>query len=318
MPIFIALFFWYLINSIAHGYNKLINKHNKRWIRWVSLGLSLFTFAALITLLIYGIRTNVESLIDAAPRYQQNLQQLIARIVNLLNIEGAINVKSLMNMINLPKAISYIGGGLANLVTNAGLVIAYIVFLFIEQNNFKHKINIILNKYHKKKKLKYNRIMTRINQKVKKFLSVKTFLSAMGALFSFVFMRYVNLDFATFWAVLMFVMGFIPTFGAIISTVFPSVIALLQFDSLMPFIIVLGGSASAQILFGNILEPKMMGDTLNMSPLLIMIALVFWGTVWGIVGMFLGVPLMVIVTLILAEIKKTEPIAILFSQNGEI
>jgi len=115
-----------------------------------------------------------------------------------------------------------------------------------------------------------------------------------------------------------FVMNYIPVVGSILGTVFPSLLALIQFDSFYPFIIVTGLICLMQFLTGNILEPRVMGNRLNLSPLVILLSLTLWGAIWGIVGMFLCVPIMVIVMIVFSHFSKTRAIAVMLSKNGKI
>jgi len=80
-------------------------------------------------------------------------------------------------------------------------------------------------------------------------------------------------------------------------------------------LIVLGG---IQFTVGNILEPRIMGNSLNISPLVALVALAFWGTLWGITGMFLSVPITVIMIIVFSQFKRTRPVAILLSEKGKL
>ena len=131
-------------------------------------------------------------------------------------------------------------------------------------------------------------------------------------------MMIVGVDFAPFWALLIFLLNFIPTIGSIIATIFPSLIALVQFDTLGPFFLVGGGLTGIQILIGNILEPKFTGSSLNLSPTIILLNLSLWGVIWGIPGMFLCVPFLVISMIVFSHFPQTRAIAVLLSSDGRI
>ena len=99
---------------------------------------------------------------------------------------------------------------------------------------------------------------------------------------------------------------------------FPALITLVQFDSFGPFFAVTVSLTVTQIVIGNVLEPALMGRSLNMSPLVIILSLSFWGTLWGVVGMFLAVPMTMIGMIIFAQVPKLRPIAVLLSSEGRI
>jgi len=132
---------------------------------------------------------------------------------------------------------------------------------------------------------------------------------------SYLVMWLFDLDFALFWAMLIFLLNFIPNIGSFIAVCFPLILSLVQYESYYPFFFLLIVLSSIQILMGNIIEPRFMGNRLNLSPLVIIMALGFWGTLWGIIGMLLCVPIMVIVNIILSKFPSTRPIAILLSEK---
>lgn len=93
---------------------------------------------------------------------------------------------------------------------------------------------------------------------------------------------------------------------------------MLQFGEVMPGIWVLIIVGAIQLIVGNYLDPKLTGNTLNVSPLIVILGLAFWGAIWGIIGMFLSVPITVMIIIILSEFPATQPIAILLTKNGNI
>ena len=95
-------------------------------------------------------------------------------------------------------------------------------------------------------------------------------------------------------------------------------LTLVQFDHLTPFLIVLLVFGTIQVVTANVIEPAIMGRTLNLSPLVVIVSLMVWGTIWGVVGMFLCVPIMVVSLIVLAQFETTRPIAVLLSADGRI
>ena len=98
----------------------------------------------------------------------------------------------------------------------------------------------------------------------------------------------------------------------------PALLTLIQFDNLTPFLIVLLVFGSIQVVTANVIEPAIMGRSLNLSPLVVIVSLMVWGTIWGVVGMFLCVPIMVVLLIVLAHFETTRPVAILLSADGRI
>jgi predicted PurR-regulated permease PerM len=131
-------------------------------------------------------------------------------------------------------------------------------------------------------------------------------------------MAWVGVDFAGFWAVMVFFFFYVPTIGSILAIAAPALLTLVQFDHLTPFLIVLLVIGTIQVVMANVVEPAVMGRSLNLSPLVVIVSLMVWGTIWGVVGMFLCVPIMVVLLIVFAHFEATRPVAILLSADGRI
>jgi predicted PurR-regulated permease PerM len=123
-------------------------------------------------------------------------------------------------------------------------------------------------------------------------------------------------DFPGFWALLAFVLHFIPYVGAIAAIALPSVVALVQFTDVGTFLLVTVSLSVALTTIGHILDPRLLGDTMNLSPIAIIMSLAMWGMIWGVPGMFLAIPILAIVVITLAQFESTRWLAILLSKNG--
>ena len=117
---------------------------------------------------------------------------------------------------------------------------------------------------------------------------------------------------------LIFLLNYIPTIGSLVATVFPSIFCLLQFGEITSFLIVLFAVGGIQVIVGNIIEPKLFGRSLNLSPLVTILSLAVWGKIWGVTGMVLSVPITVIMIIIFSQFEKTKAIAMVLSENGDI
>ena len=147
---------------------------------------------------------------------------------------------------------------------------------------------------------------------------VKTAMSLVVAGVSWVIMALIGIDFSGFWAVLIFTLNFIPYIGSFIAIVFPAALTLVQFESVGLFLVTASALTAAQFAVGSLLEPRVMGRSLNLSPVVILLALALWGSVWGIVGAILCVPLTVIMMIVFSRFESTRPAAILLSLDGRL
>ena len=135
---------------------------------------------------------------------------------------------------------------------------------------------------------------------------------------TYIVLSLVEVDAAAFWAIVIFFFSFIPTIGSLVGIIFPSLMALVQFETVGPFFIVVGTLAAVQLLASNYLEPRLMGRSLNLSPLAIFLAIFAGGALWGIVGAIIIVPLLAVAMIVFAQIPSMRSVAILLSGDGEV
>ncbi len=133
--------------------------------------------------------------------------------------------------------------------------------------------------------------------------------------FSFLIMWLLDVDYALFWAVIIGLLNYIPYVGSFLGVLFPVTLTLAQFGSVETTLLTLGLLTGVQMYVGNVLEPKMIGKEVNLSPFVVMVALSLWSTLWGIPGAVLAIPLTSIIAIILDSFPATRPLAIMLAQD---
>ena len=134
---------------------------------------------------------------------------------------------------------------------------------------------------------------------------------------SWIAMMVVGLDNALFWAFLIFIASYIPVIGGVLAVAAPPIFALVQFDTLWQAVTLFFVLQAIGMSVGNIVQPRMQGRSLNIDPVVVLLALAFWGAVWGLAGAFLSTPLTVMIMIILAQFKGTRWVAVLLSADGD-
>jgi len=315
IPFVIAIVIWYLIISITSAIQK-ISYHGWRF----PYGIALFLAISICGYVMYWIfsllTTNISDIIVALPEYQERLVIMIDKLSEWAGFENPPNVSSILNQDHLVTFVSGVAQTITSLAGSMGVILIYVLFLLLERESFDSKLAALIK--DKQQLLKTQRVIKKVSTQIQSYLRIKTMLSIITALCSYSIMYFVGVDFASFWAQLIFFLNFIPTIGSIIATILPCLLTILQFDSWYPFIFVTSSLILLQFIIGNILEPRLIGKTVNLSGLVIIISLALWGNIWGITGMFLCVPIMVMVNIIFANLPKTRSIAIMLSSNGEI
>ena len=317
LPLVIAIALWYLINTLARGFSR-IEVAGFKFPMPVCLGASLLTFLLLIWALVNFLSASADDVLDVAPIYQENLTRRLESVpfIDFAAFEERSLSELITDWINIPSYATSIASSFAGILANGGLILIYLGFLFLEQGHFSNKISALVSNPDREDEA--HRIITRIRDDIQKYISIKMFTSSLTGILSFTFLSTVGVDFAAVWGLLIFLLNFIPTVGSIVATIFPALIALAQSDGYSLFVLVLLGIGALQICIGNILEPRLMGSSFNLSPVVILLNLALWNAIWGIPGMFLCVPFLIIVAIVLSHFPQTRPVAIMLSSDGNL
>lgn len=315
IPLVLALFLWYLANMLAKRFGRL------RFGTWSPPGWLQFLFSGFVILLTVMVILNIitgsiSSLVEAAPSYQENLLQLIRDLRGRSRLIAMTLPLDPISAINVDEVVRNVAAEFGNFLVNLGLIAIYMFFLFMEQRYISGKLASVSPTEKQLKRL--SKLLKEIDHDVQAYVGVKTFVSLLTGVISWVIMWLTGLEFAGFWALLIFILNFIPNLGSIIATIIPGIMALVQFETVTPVFVILIGIGTVQFLIGNVMEPAMMGRSLNISPLVIIISLVAWGILWGIPGMFLSIPITMVAILIMYNFEHTRWIALLLSRDGKL
>jgi len=313
VPFLIAVVLWYLIITIADGF-KMIRIKNRDVSHAVAMGLSILTLIVLFSVFVSLVNSNIGKVITLTPIYQKRLVIITNNFIHRIGMNETLGFKEIIESVNMTDVLKSLTGVIKKVTSDAGIIFIYTLFLLLEYRVFKEKLGLVF--LNKEKYDGFMRGIERINQDIKTYVKIKSSASLIIGVLCFMVMQAVGLDLAVFWALLIFVLNFIPTIGPVIAICFPILLSLVQFDSLLPFFIISILLIIIQAVIGSILEPRFMGKSLNLSPLVIILSLAIWGSIWGIVGMFLCIPIMVILNIILAKFEKTRAIAIMLSAHG--
>ena len=315
VPFALAVMVWFLLNALA----KFIERMTfKKWIfpNWLSLSIALLTMLGLLAIVIEMISRNIGEVINTAPIYQKNIEALFKTFLQTFGLSNLPSMMELAKQVDVTSALSKLAGSLTVIAGNTGIILIYVIFLLLEQRSLESKLNSLFKEPDRRKKV--HEILTEIQRDIEAYIAIKTLLSVVTGLMSYIILIFLGVDYSEFWAFLIFLLNYIPTVGSLIATIFPALLALIQFESFTYFLVVFISIAVIQFLIGNIIEPRLMGRSLNLSALVVLFSLALWGSIWGVVGMFLCVPITVILMIIFSNFEKTRPIAILLSSNGKI
>ncbi len=314
IPFILAILFWFMIRVMK----KLLSRMRfiRRWPDWTLTIISSIILLSLLFLVVTIITMNIRYLTATLPTYEENITKITTRLQQSFELEFPLVWSSLAADVDFGNILSRIFSTLTGLFSDAFIVLTFLIFILLEESIFPSKIKAMYpdeSRYNK-----VNSLIKKIDHSVSNYIAIKTVLSLLTGILSFLALLAIGIDAPFFWAFLIFILNFIPSIGSLIATFFPAFFALLQFGSFTPAILVLAIVGAIQILVGSFLEPRIMGTSMNVSPLVVFLTLILWGMMWGIAGMLLSVPITVILILIMSEFEATRPIAILLSRRGKI
>lgn len=264
------------------------------------------------------ISISVDAAITKAPEYQTRITELqvqfnktTAYVSKALALKpGVMKMERWFNDETLSSTATGVANGLLAFAGDSVLILLFLIFMVPGGEFFPRKLRLAFDGVTT---FDVVAVYRAVNQKVRRYLGIKTMLNAAVAILTYIVLLIWGVDFAELIALLTFLMHYLPNIGSFLSTVIPGVVALVQFGSLGEAMLIVVILIVMQNIIGNIIEPKIMGTSLDLSPVLVLFSLAFWGLIWGVVGMILSVPIMAVTKVILENIPSTRPLAVLMS-----
>jgi AI-2 transport protein TqsA len=261
------------------------------------------------------VAANTNGFLASLARAEPKINLLMSQVAHLMRVKGPGTIDHMLRHLDPGQYLGFVANGLESVVSNAIFVLVYLGFLVASRHAFERKaVKLFRQRDERQEAVK---VFLRIRDGVERYLWIQTITGLIIAGASWVMMAAVGLDNALFWAFLIFVVNYVPIIGAVAAIALPAVFAVAQFDGYARPLLLLGGLWLITFLVGNILLPRMQGDSLNMDPLIVLLSLAFWGALWGLTGMFLSTPLTVLTMVVLAQFDGSRWIAILLSADGD-
>jgi predicted PurR-regulated permease PerM len=315
VPFAEALLVCFIMNALADAFSR-VRPLGLEISRPVGLALAAIL---LVTLGISLVYSGINSLISFGPqavRLQSSLDPLFQGLAGLFGADAGDVFNRAFDAIGLEALMRQIVLGLLGLLNQFGIVAIYVAFLLADQMFLNAKLRVLFPDPDRRAAVE--ELLTDLARQITAYLWIMTKVSAATAAASFAAMVLVGLENPLFWAALIFIVNFIPTIGSILGTLVPSTFALVQFQEIGPFAILILLLGSIQFVIGNIILPRMAGKTLNLSLTVTILCLATWGALWGITGMFLAVPLTAVLLLVASRFETTRGIAVALSRTGEL
>ncbi len=255
---------------------------------------------------------------DVYIRYAATLRERYNGLLALMNITP--EMLSTMNWANIgfdfiKSSTGYVVNFLVEFSNKFFMTIFFLMFMLVEAPYVERKIDLA---FRGATGNKIKGILQAISSQVRSYLINQTLLSLATALCVWGILAIMKVELARGWAVLTFFLNFIPNVGSIIATILPVAMSLIQFPTFFEPIIVLVTVTVIQMVIGNIIGPKILSESLGVSPVVILLFLLFWGMIWGVPGAFLSVPIASIIKICCENVSPLKPIAIMMGNMSPI
>jgi predicted PurR-regulated permease PerM len=316
LPLTISLFCFFILNPFVNKLEKV------GFPRALAIMLAMLLLVLVFVAAILFVTLAVNALIRDLPVYAVRFSMLIGRLdtflSDIMNLDAGVSfIESLsFNWQSMVLSIlSEISGSAVTVFSYALLVFIFVLFLLLERQSLIPKMKISMPNHGW---IRSAVIFERINRQISRYLTIKALISVSTGVLFYLAALATRLDFAFIIGVLAFVLNFIPTIGSIIITVGSIIVAFIQyypdFASILYVAVLMG---SIQLVLGNILDPRVQGNRLNLSPFVILVSLAIWGYIWGVVGMFLAVPITSAVQILCDNVPSLRPVAVLLGSGKQ-
>jgi predicted PurR-regulated permease PerM len=310
-PLALALFLAVMIDGFARNLEARVPVVSRRFAMPLAIVLSVVIFGGAA----FFIAENATAFASQLVAYAPKLNGLIARIAGLVGMDAPPSLTQLVQELNPASYLGQVARGLQSFVSTAAFVLVYLGFILASRRGWERKVVHLFETREERQEAVA--AFLRIRNGIEQYLWVQTVTGLMIAAASWLAMVVVGLDNALFWAILIFIASYIPVVGGVIAVAAPPIFALVQFDTLWQAIALFVVLQAITTFVGNVILPRMQGRSLNIDPIVLLLALAFWSVVWGLTGAFLSTPLTTVMMVILAQFPGARWIAVILSEDGD-
>lgn len=308
-PFFLALLFYFILSPAL---DFLVRRKIPRWLAIATLVLVFFLIFYLLVVIFYS---SGKTFASELPKYGQSINSLTEYLQTHVQI-GKVNWDpwAFIGNLDVDKIASFLLSSLGSFLSfasNVVIIFIFLVFMLAGRGGLKPKIERSLSKT---RALQVNRIIDHIDSQVQKYLAIKTVICLITGAMTTIVLLIFGVDYAVVFGFQAFILTYIPNIGSVISMILPLLVAYLQFGKFWPVFWIFIIRTVLDNLIGNVLEPKLMGKGLGLSPLAVLFSLFFWFWLWGIPGMILSVPILAVLKIVASNIPSLKFAAELISQ----
>jgi AI-2 transport protein TqsA len=253
-------------------------------------------------------------IVAEGPKLADRLDQIVMELGRSLHLREELHLKEIIGSVSVPQVAGSVLSGLQGFAAGLLLMIVYFGFMLAGSERISRKIDAVAGSSERAAAIK--EVARRASTDIETYVWVQTITGLILTTSAVIVMLIVGLDNITFWAILFFLLTFIPNIGITVGSILPSLFALVQFPTYWPALTIFAVTQVTATIVGNLIYPRMQAETQNIDPVVTLLALAFWTVLWGIPGAFLAVPLTLMCMMVFAQFPDTKWVAALLSNDG--
>ncbi|MBT6324779.1 MAG: AI-2E family transporter [Bdellovibrionales bacterium] len=292
VPFVISFFIFSILSPFINWFEKKLKVPH-----FIALSVTILIFLIFFTIIFFFLGSSISEFFQSTTIYKEKVISSYHKISEILSSKG-VDIRSFslvpyFKELPLFSWANNITGSLFSFVGNSALVVVFIIFLILGRNKVEQS----------------NELVEQIQRKIGRYIGTKLITSVSTGLLIMILLGVCRVELAFMFGVVTILLNFIPNIGSLFAVVLPLPIVLLQFGFGWQFYVVLIVSSLIQFAIGNIIEPQMVGESMDLHPIIILIFLMFWGMVWGVPGMFMAVPITAILKIVFSRIETTKKLS---------
>jgi predicted PurR-regulated permease PerM len=317
-PVSMPLAFAYFLAVLVYPLQVWLGDHLPARLRLLAVPLTMLAVVAVLALALALLAIALQLAVSGAPQYADRLEQRLTALQDFANRYG----------IQFPQGYGLDGESLRTVseqllagLTSLGTISLFAILIFffallmlLEARDWRRKTAAALRDSRTDVVLD---AVASIGQKVRKYLWIRTLAGLISGIAAGLWLWLLGVDFALLWGVLFFLLNYVPNIGSLVAGIPPTLLAFLELGFGWA-LLAAGGLLAIDQFIGNYLDPRLLGRTLNISSLVVLISVIFWGWIWGVIGTLLAVPMTATIMIACEHVPALRPIAIFMSGgNGE-
>jgi predicted PurR-regulated permease PerM len=310
-PFVLAVFLLIIIDGVARTLRARLPRRLAR----LALPVAIAAIVAVLVITIWVTADNASDFAAQSATYKARIDNLLRLAAQHLGLTVTPTLAGLMRTVNPAQYLGLVADAFRNFAEATIFVLIYLGFLLASRRGFSSKFRALF--LTSDARVEAGRVFERIRDGLQSYIWVQTVVGLIITAASAALMAAVGLSHIPFWCLIIFLANYIPAIGAAVGVLFPAIFGLVEVNDVWRGVVLLVGLEAIHFAVSHIVQPRMQGRSLNLDPIVVLLALAFWGLLWGVTGAFLSTPLAVMTMAVLAEFTGTRPLAVLMSSDGK-